>query len=293
MSTLRSVSCASTQKPCSLGTEPLLPSLGHVGPIVIGTHDAFTAVALAVGLAIYYAELRRRRWLDSTIVWISFAAVFGGVIGARLITVWERPDVADAFASMPLTMAIELSGKSIIGAVAGGYLAIVLAKRGFGYRRSTGDCYALAIPVATVIGRIGCFLTELPLGKPTTLPWGATVDPTTAAASAACPGCNGPMHPTMLYEVAFNIVAALVIWRFRGRIPVPGDTLKLYLVSAGIFRFFVEYLRTSPPQALGLTAPQWVLIPLVALLVVHFTRQAMAGAWRVPAPPPPVLEVAQ
>ncbi len=269
----------------------MFPILGHVGPIGIGTHDAFAAIALVVGLAIYYAELRRRRWLDTTIVWISLAAILGGVIGARLITIWERPEVVAAFATMPISMAIELSGKSIIGAVAGGYLAIVLAKRAFGYRRSTGDCYALALPVATAIGRVGCFLTELPLGTPTTMPWGVTIDQTTAAAFPVCPGCNGPMHPTMLYEIAFNIVAALLIWRFRRRVPAPGDTLKLYLISAGIFRFLVEFLRTSPPQALGLTAPQWVLIPLVGLLAIHFARQAMAGAWRVPAPPP-VMEVA-
>jgi phosphatidylglycerol---prolipoprotein diacylglyceryl transferase len=242
-------------------------------------------------LAIYYRELRRRGWLDATIVWISLAALLSAAIGARLITLWERPEVVASFATMPLTMAIERSGKSIIGAVAGGYLAIVVAKRAFGYRRSTGDCYALAIPVATAIGRIGCFLTELPLGTPTTLPWGMTVSRTAAAGFAVCPFCGGPMHPSMLYEVAFNIVAGLLVWRFRRRVPVPGDALKLYLLGAGIFRFLVEYVRTSPPQALGLTAPQWVLIPMLVLLVIHFAREARTGAWRVPLAPPAYLEV--
>ena len=274
------------------GADPMFPTLGTIGPLVIGTHDAFSVTAILVGLGIYYVELRRRGWLDATIFWISMAALLGGAIGARLITVWERPEVIAAFATMPFTMAIELSGKSIIGAVAGAYLAIVLAKRTFGYRRSTGDCYALALPVATAIGRVGCFLTELPLGTPTSLPWGMTVSPSAAAAFPVCPGCTGAMHPTMLYEIAFNLVAAVLIWRFRRLVPVPGDTLKLYLIAAGIFRFLVEFLRTSPPQALGLTAPQWVLIPLLVALGIHFVRQAARGAWRVPLPPPPVMEVA-
>src|SRR4029079_6902439 len=107
----------------------------------------------------------------------------------------------------------------MLGPLAGVYLAIVLAKRGFGYRRSTGDAYALAIPVATAIGRVGCFLSELPLGTPTTLPWGVRVDPAVAAAFADCPGCDQPMHPTMLYEILFNIVAAVVLWRWRRRVP--------------------------------------------------------------------------
>ncbi len=266
----------------------MLPILADVGPFAIGTHDAFSVLAVAVGFAIYYRALRSRGWLDGTIVTISVAALAGAVVGARLITIWERPDAVAAFAAMSVTEAIERSGKSIIGAVAGGYLAIVLAKRALGYRRSTGDCYALAIPVATAIGRVGCFLSELPLGKPTDLPWGITVSPAAAAAVADCPGCLGPMHPTMLYEIAFNVVAALLVWRFRSRVPVAGDTLKLYLIAAAIFRFLVEFLRTSPPQALGLTAPQWVLLPILLLLAIHFTRAILRRTWAVPSPPAPV-----
>lgn len=253
----------------------MYPILAHVGAFTLYTHDFFSLLAIAVGFAIYYAELRRRDWLDSTIVWISLAALLGAAFGARLITSWERPEVYAAFTSLPLTVAIERSGKSIIGAIAGGYVAIVLAKRAFGYTRSTGDAYVLAIPIATAIGRIGCFLSELPLGTPTTLPWGISVSPQ-----------GEPMHPTMLYEIAFNVVAAILIWRFRNRVPAPGDALKIYLLGAGIFRFLVEYLRTSPKQLFDLTAPQWVLIPMLGLLVLHFARQYARGAWRLPLPPP-------
>jgi prolipoprotein diacylglyceryltransferase len=269
------------------------PVLAQVGPLTIWTHDAFTVAAILVGLAIYYVELRRRGWLGVPIVWISLAALFGAGIGARLITIWERPEVLSAAGTLPLTLAIERSGKSIIGALAGGYLAIALAKRGFGYGRSTGDAYALAIPVATIVGRIGCFLSELPLGTPTSLPWGMSVAPSAAARFAVCPGCGGAMHPSMLYEIAFNAVAALAILRFRRRVPVPGETLKLYLLSAALFRFGVEFVRANPPQAMGLTGPQWVLIPLLGLLVLHIARQLRRGAWRVPLPPPAQLVPAE
>jgi prolipoprotein diacylglyceryltransferase len=264
----------------------MVPTLGRIGPVVIGTHDAFTVLAIAVGLALYYRELRRRRMLGSTIVWISLAAILGAAFGARLITAWEHPAYYAAFGEMPLTVAIEHSGKSLLGALAGGYLAIHLAKRAFGYTRSTGDCYVLAIPVATAIGRVGCFLSELPLGTPTDLPWGITVSTAAAAQFGVCPYCGGPMHPSMVYEILFNLVAAIVIARWRDRVPVPGDALKLYLLAAGIFRFFVEFVRANPPQALGLSGPQWVLIPLVGLLVIHFVRQVRRDAYRVPIPPP-------
>jgi phosphatidylglycerol---prolipoprotein diacylglyceryl transferase len=264
------------------------PILLELGTWRILTHDAFSVLAVAVGFAIYYRELRRRDWLDRRIVAVSIAAVVGALIGARVITAWEHLEYYTALDGVPLTVAIEQSGKSLIGALAGGYLGIALAKRATGYSRSTGDAYLLAIPVATAIGRVGCFLSELPLGTPTDLPWGIAVSPEAAAAFARCPGCDLPMHPSMLYEIVFNVVAAVLIVRYRDRVPVPGDGLRLYLLAAGIFRFLVEFVRANEPQALGLTGPQWVLIPLVGLLVLHFVRQWRRGAYRVPAAPIPL-----
>lgn len=266
----------------------MLPVVGSFGPVTLYTHDVFTVLALIVGLGIYYLELRRRRMLDAPIVWISLTAVLCGAIGARLITAWEHPEYYAAMADRPFSEVIERSGKSILGALAGGYLGIVLAKRAFDYRQSTGDCYALAIPVATAIGRVGCFLSELPLGTPTGLPWGISVSPAAAANFAACPGCGGPMHPSMLYEIAFNLVAVWIILRYRHLVPVRGDTLKLYLLGAGIFRFLVEFVRANEVQAYGLTGPQLVLIPLIALLVIHFVRQVRRRAYDVPPVPIPL-----
>ena len=267
----------------------MVPNL-IVGPVTVSTHDAFTVLALVVGLGMYYRELARRGWLDETIIWISLAAVIGGAIGARTITAWEHLEYYGdaAAAGVPITVLIENSGKSIIGAVAGGYLGTTLAKRWFGYTRSTGDCYVFAIAVATAIGRIGCFLTELPLGTPTTLPWGISVD---QSLRAACSWCALPMHPSMLYEVLFNLVAVVAIWRYRHRVPIPGDTLKLYLLAAVAFRFLVEFVRGNEPQGFGLTGPQWVLIPLGALLVAHVIRRIRSHAYRVPVPPPPISDL--
>ncbi len=264
------------------------PVAARFGDLTIATHDVFSVLAVLVGFTIYYRELRTRGWLEPRIVLISVAALVGAVVGARVATAWERPDWWVPYTVLPLTQALEVSGKSIVGAIAGGYLAIVASKRLLGYRRSTGDAYVLAIPVATIIGRVGCFLSELPLGTPTSLPWGVSVDSAAAAQLAECPGCALPMHPTMLYEIAFNALAVLAILRWRNSVPASGDALKLYLAAAATFRFGVEYLRTSPRLALDLTAPQWVLIPMLVLLAVHFTRQARRGAWRVPLAPRPM-----
>lgn len=263
----------------------MLPVLARIGPITIYTHDAFMLLGLVVGFTLYYRALRRERMLESRIVLISLAALVGGAIGARIATSWEVIDDVSA-AGLPLTYVLTHGPKSIIGGFAGGYLAIVLSKRALGYTLSTGDYYAAAIPLALAIGRVGCFLSELPLGTPTTLPWGMAVSPEAAAAFPRCPGCTGPMHPSMLYEIGFNLGAFALIARRGPLLPIRGDTLKAYLLAYAIFRFGVEFVRANEVQFAGLSGPQIVLIPFMVLLTVHFVRQLRTGAYRLPVPVP-------
>ncbi len=234
----------------------------ELGGMRVGTHDLFWLAGIAAGLAIYYSELRRRGMLEPRIVYISLAVLIGGGIGAPDAARLGAPRGVPDLGAAPLTWVVEHSGKSLIGAIAGGWVAAVVAKWAFRYRRSTGDCYALAIPVAVAIGRVGCSLAELPLGAPTDLPWGVRVPPASAAAFDWCPGCDGPMHPSMVYEILFNLAAIAAILRWRHRIPVRGDLLKAYLLAAFVFRFGVEFVRGNEPQAFGLSGPQLVLIPI-------------------------------
>lgn len=263
----------------------MTPVLAELGPFTLYTHDVFTVAGILAGLVLYYRALRRDRVLDGRIVLISLAALAGGAIGARLITSWEILDEVSA-ADLPITYVVTHGPRSIVGGLAGGYLAIVLTKRALGYTLSTGDYYAAAIPLALMIGRVGCFLSELPLGTATGLPWGMTVSPEAAAAFPRCPGCDGPMHPSMLYEIGFHALAFGLVATRGPMLPVRGDTLKAYLLAYGLFRFGVEFVRGNEVQALGLTGPQLVLIPLTTLLVVHFVRRLRSGAYRLPAPAP-------
>lgn len=265
----------------------MAPILFQFGPFTLYTHDFFTVLGILAGLALYYRALRRDRVLDGRIMLISVAAIAGGALGARLLTSWEVIDEVRA-ADLPLTYVVTHGPRSIIGGLAGGYLAIVLTKRALGYTLSTGDHYAAAIPLALAIGRVGCFLSELPLGTATDLPWGMTVSPEAAAAFPRCPGCGGPMHPSMLYEIGFHAAAFGLIFTRGPLLPIRGDTLKAYLLAYGIFRFGVEFVRGNEIQAWGLTGPQIVLIPLVGLLVIHFVRRLRSGAYRLPIPEPAI-----
>ncbi|HEX2916345.1 MAG TPA: prolipoprotein diacylglyceryl transferase family protein [Chloroflexia bacterium] len=265
----------------------MYPVLYQNGSFVLYTHDFFTCLGLLVGLALYYFELRRRGMLGYKIFLISIAAIFGGGIGCRLITAWEHLSYYSSQGDVPFSYLVAHSGKSIIGGIAGGYLAIALSKKALNYHISTGDCYAAAIPLAMAIGRVGCFLSELPLGKPTDLPWGVAASPEAASHFTSCQFCLQKQHPSMIYEIIFHLLAFGLILRYRHRVIVRGDTLKIYLLAAAIFRFLVEFVRANPEQFWGLTGPQIVLVPLTGLLAWHFIRQWRSGIYRMPPAPPP------
>src|SRR4051812_8055134 len=172
----------------------MVPVLWQSGPFALGTHDVFSVLAVVVGMGIYWTDLRRRGWLNGSIALVSLGVLLGGIVGARIVTGWENvDDMGRAMdAGTPLSYVLMHGNKSVVGALIGGFGGGVLTKRSLGYRRSTGDAYVLALPIAIAIGRVGCFLTELPLGTATTLPWGMTVDASAAAAFPGCTNCTLP-----------------------------------------------------------------------------------------------------
>ena len=137
--------------------------------------------------------------------WIVAGTLLGGAIGARVSTLWGYVDTA---ADPSLVGALADGGKSILGGLSGAYVGALVAKRILGYRRSTGDLFAPAVALGMAVGRVGCFLTEQ-VGTPTSMPWGIHVSPEAAARIPHCPWCLSgvAMHPSMLYEIAFHLVA--------------------------------------------------------------------------------------
>lgn len=82
-------------------------------------------------------------------------------------------------------------GRSIIGALAGGILAVELYKTRHGIRGSTGLLFVPTFATLIVVGRIGCALSGLDdhtYGVPTTLPWGHDF------------GDGIPRHPVGVFE---------------------------------------------------------------------------------------------
>jgi phosphatidylglycerol:prolipoprotein diacylglycerol transferase len=51
-----------------------------------------------------------------------------------------------------------MAGKTIVGAILMGTIAVEFAKRRVGITRRTGDLFAIPLAVGIAIGRLGCLL---------------------------------------------------------------------------------------------------------------------------------------
>jgi phosphatidylglycerol---prolipoprotein diacylglyceryl transferase len=251
------------------------PVLLTIGGHPAWTHDAFVALAVVVGLGVFLSEARRRAMWDERLVPVLVGVVVGGAIGARLAGVLDAATVDGAGA---LAWAWEQGGRSILGGLSGAYVGALVGKRVGGYTGRTGDLFAPAAAIGLAVGRIGCLLTEAP-GRPTSLPWGVTVDPSVADTVPECPGCltGAAMHPSFLYEIVFLLLLFVALLLLRDRIDAPGELFVVFLAAYAVFRFGVEFTRANPADLLGLTRSQVFILVLSPLLALRVVRSARRG----------------
>src|SRR5215210_8845979 len=172
-----------------------------------------------------------------------FAALVGGIVGARLWSVIENWDEAkdDIFGSL-------FSGAGLVfyGGLLGGALAVL----GWAWRRGVLDLLTLdlaAVPLAAgyAIGRIGCQLAgDGDYGKDWDGPWAMAYPNGTVPTTET-------VHPTPIYEIIVMGGFTLLLWRWRDRWR-PGTLIAVYLIGSGLERFLVEFVRRNPDAAFGL-----------------------------------------
>jgi prolipoprotein diacylglyceryltransferase len=245
-----------------------------VGPWVVHPHVFFETLAYLVGFRLYL-WLRRRQGdhVDDGPRWsIVTAAAIGAVIGSRLLFWLEDPAATVGYLRQPMVL---LGGKTVVGALLGGWVAVEIVKRRLGVREATGDLFAVPLAVGMCIGRMGCFLSGLPdgtYGTATTLPWGVDL------------GDGVLRHPVALYESAFMLVLAVTLVRARARLR-RGEAFKLFMTLYLAFRMGADSLKPGVPLALGLTAIQWACAVGLAYYVWWFIvqRPGEASEARVPA----------
>src|SRR3954467_7460333 len=123
--------------------------LGHRLPI----HGVLELFAYVVGVQLYF-WLRRRAGRGALPVdqnlWLIVGCVMGAMVGSKVLAWVESPLYYWNHRSTPLVL---LSGKTIVGGLLGGWIAVELVKKRLGVRRATGDLFVFPLVVGIAIGR--------------------------------------------------------------------------------------------------------------------------------------------
>jgi len=246
----------------------------HLGPLTLAPHQPLEILGSVLGVRLYFA-LRRRTGdalpAERRLVVLA-AAVAGAAVGSKLLAWLCNPAPVLAHP----TLALLLSGKTIVGGLLGGLAAVELVKWRIGERTATGDLYVFPLIVGIAVGRVGCFLTGLgddTYGTATSLPWGVDF------------GDGVARHPTQLYEIAFlAVLAAALAWRARRPYP-RGDLFKLFMVAYLGWRLLVDFIKPAYATVLGLSAIQLACIAGLAWYAPHLPR--LLGFFRRDPSPSP------
>ena len=250
----------------------MLPEI-NIGPLTLQTFGICFALAfIAAGALIW----RRLDELGKPVDWayeMGFAALLGGLIGARVDFIIENySDVkGDLLGNI-------LSGSGLVwyGGVIGGAIGVLLWAWWRKYLTlGLLDLAAPALAIGYAIGRCGCQLSgDGDYGKAWDGPWAMAYPDGTQP-------IDTPVHPTPVYETLAMGLVALLLWRLRDRL-TNGLLFALYLLLAGTERFLVEFVRRNDDVALGLTQAQ--LFSLVMMIAGGFW---LALAYRrAPRPAP-------
>jgi phosphatidylglycerol---prolipoprotein diacylglyceryl transferase len=227
----------------------------HIGGITLQTFGLMMGLGFVVSGWIITKRLKE---LGKPVDWayeMVFAALIGGIVGARLWWVGENWSSAkdDFIGSL-------FSGSGLVwyGGAIGGAIGVLL----WAWRRKWLTLQMLdtaSIPLAAgyAIGRIGCQLAgDGDYGKPWNGPWAMAYPNGTVPTTEK-------VHPTPVYETITMLIVAAVLWRLRDRWR-PGTLFALYLILAGLERFLVEFIRRNDDVFLGLTQPQLLSLVMIA-----------------------------
>jgi phosphatidylglycerol---prolipoprotein diacylglyceryl transferase len=234
----------------------------HLGSWRIHPHWVFEALAYCVGFRVYLAVRKRRGDVISEPTrWTAIAAAaVGAALGSKLLFLFENP--AETFQHLR-DIGFLMGGKTIVGGLIGGLVAVELVKSRIGERRSTGDLFVFPLIVGMAVGRIGCFLTGLAdhtYGVVTSLPWGVDF------------GDGIRRHPTQLYEIVFLIALGVGLNFIRPRLIESGDLFKLFMVAYLCWRFAIGFIQPEVPLG-GLSVIQWACLATLIHYAVSFRKR--------------------
>lgn len=218
-----------------------------IGPATVSVHAVMETLAFFVGFR-YFLFLRKKQgdaYSSSSRIWVIIGAIFGALIGSRLIGSLERPYELSLTDNL---FEYVYNNKTVVGGFLGGLLGVEGIKKAIGEKRSSGDLFVYPMILALIIGRIGCFsmgVYEETYGVESHLPWALNL------------GDGVARHPVALYEIFFLLLLWIALKQLQKNDSLEtGALFKLFMIGYLTFRLLLDFIKPHYPVLWGLSTIQ-------------------------------------
>ncbi len=254
------------------------PVIAQIGPFEIRWYSLAILAAVVAAVAITAYRARKKGIAPDETYTLAVWVIAAGIIGARLFHVIDHFGYYSQHPGQILQ--IQQGGLAIWGALVGGALAAVIYDR---VRHIPigrfFDAVTPALLVAQIIGRFGCIVNGDAYGGLTTLPWGFIYTNPNAMIPPQLFGV--PTQPYPVYEMIWNGLSLLIIWRLGRSFKRDGMLFLTYLSLYSLGRFLLTFVRQENTMLWGLQQAQ-----VIALFVLAVSLGTLAYmALRRPAAP--------
>jgi phosphatidylglycerol:prolipoprotein diacylglycerol transferase len=255
------------------------------GPLYIQSFGLMIALGLMLFTWLVLRHPRREhiisrdQFIDTLLL-----AVAVGTIGCRIlyvITEWQT------FSSWYDMLKMWEGGGSLLGGIISIITLMPLYMR---YHHIPAlallDLAAIYAPLLQSVSRIGCFLAGCCYGTITQLPWAIVYTDLTSIAPLGV-----ALHPAQLYS-SFMLfcIFLLMYYKIQYMTTKPGQLLGIYLISAGIERFVMDFFRgdrtffTLSELSLTFALHQWIALALIATgcalcVIVSLSQQSKCDTY--------------
>jgi phosphatidylglycerol---prolipoprotein diacylglyceryl transferase len=196
----------------------------------------------------YFLFLRKKKGdliESANRIWVLIGAIFGAIIGSRLIGGLEDPS-ALLQASDPLLHFYQ--NKTVLGGFLGGLWGVEIIKKIIKEKHSSGDLFTYPMILALIIGRMGCFsmgVHEETYGTVTSFATGMNL------------GDGQLRHPVTLYEIAFLVLLWIGLVQLEKKYQLAeGLRFKFFMIAYIVFRFLLDFGKPHYTFSFGLSTIQ-------------------------------------
>lgn len=219
------------------------------------------ALGFIIGLFITIKLAKQRNINKETIIDYFIYLIPSSIIGARILAIILNPQNYQTFYDM---IAVWNGGVAIHGGIIGGTIATYFftKKRNLHFY-DIADIIVIPLGLGLALGRLGNFINQEFVGKPTYSPWGVNFN-------------NYPekRHPSQIYESIKNlIIFAITLKLYTFKRLKKGTIMWMFLLLYSLLRFGVEFFKDTTTY-FGLTYGQLISIPITFLSIIMLYRIA-------------------